>query len=131
MLLRNAEACGLGTPAELKGLKRVFLEPAVRPENATIIRTEIEEADHGLEWVEHADAAEIVLKYGSGHFTDPGCPCEAGRGDVIVWGNSRSRIVLVFNGMKKGIWGKKPAIGFAAAFLEAFRNANPAEQRVR
>jgi hypothetical protein len=123
MLFNNAETCGYGKPIELKGLKRVFVDAGL-PENRQLIVAEIEKGTTGLEMLESVEGAEIILKYHGAYSVDPACPCEGGRGEVSVVQSTRQRVVLIFTGMKKGIWGKKPAIGFASPFVEAFMKAN-------
>jgi hypothetical protein len=120
----NAETCEYGQPSELKGLKRVFVDSSVPQERRKVILSEIEHGNAGLEIVESRGSAEIILRFYSESSRDPRCPCEGGRGEVSLVRADRPRVVLVFTGMKKGIWGKNPAESFGRAFVNAVRSAN-------
>jgi hypothetical protein len=123
LLIKSAADCHYGTPGELKGRKRVFLDSAIWPGYRDVIRNEIARSNLGLEVVERAEGAEIVLKFRSAQSPNPGCPCEGGRGEVFVAQNDQQRVVLVFTTVKRGTWGKSPLEGFATTFVEAFRKA--------
>ena len=84
ILFRSADECGQGRPSELKGLKKVFIDDPTRPADQKIIRSELENLKAGLEILDSRDGAEIILQYSSARYVDPGCPCEAGRGEVAI-----------------------------------------------
>ena len=120
----NFEACDYGQPSELKGLKKVFLDTSIPPARRKIILSEIETGDAGLELMESPEGSEIILSYQGQQSLDPNCPCESGRGEVSVVRVDRRRVVLVFTGTKRGVWGRNPTEQFGRAFLNAVRNAN-------
>jgi hypothetical protein len=123
-LRSNADVCGYGRPGELRGLKKVYIEEGIPPEGRKIIRSEIENSKAGLEVVDALDGAEILLRFRSRRSLDPNCPCEGGRGEVLLAQGEQRRVVLVFTGMKKGIWGKNPTEDFGRTFVNAVRSAN-------
>jgi hypothetical protein len=123
MVFHAADACGYGTPVELKGLTKLFLDDRITAGDRERISAELSKSAPGVEMVGASDA-DIVLHYRGVRSPNPGCPCEAGRGEVVVTRNGQSRVVLVFTGMKKGVWGQHPAIAFATAVGEALRKAN-------
>ena len=127
----NADACDYGQPAELKGLKRVFVGTSIPAEQRTLVLSEIENGNAGLEMMAVPEDAEIILSYHSQASSDPGCPCTGGRGEVRVVLADRQRVVLVFMGVKRGIWGKNPAEDFGRTFVDAVRSANGLERRQR
>ena len=128
MLIRNdADACDYGQPAELKGLKRVFVDTSIHAEWRNRVLSEIEKGNVGLEMMEVPDGAEIILSYYSDASSDPNCPCTGGRGEVRIIRADRQRVVLVFMGVKRGIRGKNPAEDFGRTFVDAVRSANGLE----
>jgi hypothetical protein len=104
----------------------VFLDKSIVGEPRDLIHTEIEKASPNLEMLASPEGAQIVLKFDSASSVHPECPCRGGRGEVLVVDGTRQRVVLVFTGAKKGVWGKKPELGFVAAFAEAVNKANAA-----
>lgn len=129
MFRNNAGACDYGQPGELKGLKRVFVDTSIPAEQRKLVLSEIENGNAGLEMIEVPEAAEIILSYQSQASSDPNCPCTGGRGEVRVVRTGRQRVVLVFMGVKKGIWGKNPAEEFGRTFVDAVRSANGLERQ--
>lgn len=124
MLVRNkADACGYGRPAELKDLKRVFIDSNI-PEERTLILSEIGKGNADLEVVEVSEGAEIILSFRSQPSYDPNCPCTGGRGEARIVRAAGPRVVLVFTGMKRGFWGDHPAENFGRTFVDAVRSAN-------
>ena len=125
MVMRNnREACGYGQPDELKSLRRVFIDPDVPPGGRKVISSAVENSGAGLEIVETLNSAEIILRFRSQRSRDPNCPCEGGRGEVLLVRGEQHRVVLVFTGMKKGLWGKNPTEDFGRTFVNAVRAAN-------
>ena len=130
MLFKNdAEACAYGQPTELKGLTKVFLDNRIAPDHRKLILSEIEKGNAGLEIADTPDRAHVVLGFRAERSLESSCPCEAGRGEVWLVRADRRRIVLVFTGMKRGVWGSNPAVNFARTVVEAFRRANGVPQR--
>lgn len=86
--------------------------------------TELEQANLGLALLADREGADIVLTFDSARSTSPECPCEGGRGEASVVRDARRRVVFMFTGSKKGVWGKNPATGFGKPFADAFRIAN-------
>ena len=124
LLYKTSEECGYGTPAELRGLRTVALDPEVADSNRARILAEIEQANLGLEVVPDPERADMVLSFDSAHSINPDCPCEGGRGEVSIARDARRRVVFVFTGSKRGVWGKNPATGFGKAFADAYRAAS-------
>lgn len=121
---RGADACGYGKPAELGGLTKVHLDTNISQENRELILAELQKGAPELAIVPDPVGAEIILTFRSAWSHDPGCPCEGGHGEALIVRGASRRVVLVFTGRKKGIWGKKPAIEFGGAFVAAFKTAN-------
>jgi len=125
MLVRTADACGYGRPAELAGLGTAHLDARVGGDYRVRILAEVEKDGLGIEWTSSPEDAEMLLTFQGARSFDPACPCEGGRGEVSITHDGSRRVVLVFTGSKKGIWGTNPATGFGRAFAKAFRDANP------
>lgn len=121
---RSADACGYGRPAELKGLTNVHLDADISGTNRALILAEVRKGAPDLAIVPDAPDAQIILRFRSDWAIDPGCPCEGGRGEVVIARGASHRVVLVFTGRKKGIWGEKPAIDFGKTFVAALKRAN-------
>lgn len=124
LIYKTAEDCGYGTPAELRGLRTVSFAPEVADNSRPRILAELEQANLGLEVVADPEGADMVLSFDSAHSISPDCPCEGGRGEVSIVRDARRRVVLLFTGSKKGVWGKNPATGFGKAFADAYKSAN-------
>jgi hypothetical protein len=121
---RSADACGYGKPGELKGLTNVHLDADISGTNRALILAEVRKGAPDLAIVPDAPDAQIILRFRSDWAIDPGCPCEGGRGEVVIARGASRRVVLVFTGRKKGIWGEKPAIDFGQTFVAALKRAN-------
>jgi hypothetical protein len=124
ILYKTADECGYGTPVELKGLTKAFLDPDIASDHRTRILAELEQASLGLEMVSAPENADMVLTFVAAHSLSPDCPCEGGRGEVSIGQGASRRVVFLFTGSKRGIWGKNPATGFGKALADAFRSAN-------
>jgi len=122
---RTAAECGHGQPGELAGLTRVYIDAqgGIRD----LIASEITASQLGLTVLSEVQGAEIVLRYtsatvaqtGFGSFgAHGGMPFDAGRGEVLVVRDGRSRAVILFEDLKK-----QPATNFARTFVEAYRKA--------
>lgn len=123
---RSAEACDYGQPSELKGRRRIHLGDMAR-DDRELIRAELSHA--ALEVVLDPESADVVLNLYTEYSTDPGCPCEGGRGEALVVSGERRRTLFVFHGSKRGVWGTNPAVGFGRAFVAELAKANAGRGR--
>lgn len=126
LLYKTAEACDYGTPAELRGLTRIFVDAGASNEHRDMIVSEIEKARLGLEVMVAPEQAEVVLRFRGAEFRRPDFlqALHGGRGEAFLLRDGRLRAVMVFAGTRTGAWGAKPATKFAAAFVQAYRKAN-------
>jgi hypothetical protein len=123
---RTAEECDYGSPAELKGLKKVFLDTGIRSEHRELILAELEKEKLDIEVLGDSDGAEIILRFDGKESQNPECPlCEGGRGEASVRRGTHQRVVFVFSARRTGIGQQKPATKFGRAFVSQFKNANP------
>ena len=122
---RTPSECGHGQPGELAGLTRVYVE--AEGGIPDLIATEITASLPGLTVLRNPQGAEIVLRYTSATVAQTGygalgahggMPFEAGRGEVLVVRDGRSRPVLLFEHLKKD-----PLGNFVRTFLDAYRRA--------
>lgn len=121
---KTRDDCGLGDVGELAGLTTLALDAAIRQEDRDLILAALTTAQVGLKVLDSTEGAEIILKFNGVRSPNPQCPCEGGRGEVVVMKGARERVVLVFADRKMGIWGKKPAADFGTAFVAAVKKAN-------
>ena len=123
MQYKTAEACGRGAPVELRGLTAVFVDAG---DYRDLISAAIESAALSLQLLPDSEGAEIVLRFRGGEFHRPGYlqTLHGGRGEAFVVREGQLRPVVVFAGTRMRAWGDKPATKFAAAFVEAYREAN-------
>lgn len=132
---KTAEDCGRGQPGELKGLSRVFIDTDSVSRDR--IASEIAASQLGLTLVNGAEGAEIILRFTSGIVSETGGsfaanggkPMSAGRGEVHVLREGRSRVVLFFEGMRMSGLQKEPATKFGRTFVEAFTKAKTPGQQ--
>ena len=122
--LKSPEECGVGSPDELRGLKRVHVDTRGNAEHRDHIVAEIRKATLGLEVVAAAEDAEISLKFHGQVFNESGKNIDGGRGEVMIFQNSDSHVVLVFTDRDTSVWGRAPAINFGAEFVRLYRKAN-------
>jgi hypothetical protein len=127
---KTADECGHGQPGELNGLTKVFID--TRDTSARDrIWSELEAPQLGLALMNEIQGAEIVLKYrgatvvetGSQFVANGGRPMDAGRGEVHVVREGRSRVVILFEAVKSSPLQKHPATNFAKTFVEAYRRS--------
>ena len=123
---KSADQCNYGTPVELKGLMKVFVDAGPDPAFRTLIVSEIEKCQLHLEMLTATDGAEIVLRFYGDEIRSPEAfqAFHGGRGEVFVARDGRLRPVMAFAGTRTGAWGAKPASKFGEAFCESYRQAN-------
>lgn len=125
---KTADECNLGTPDELKGLKKVFVDTS---SDRDLIVSEIEKQPLGLQLLPQAEGAEVILKFRTGrsHLR----PVHAGRGEVYIARDGRLRAVIVFaNRLTGALFGRdKPATTFGRTFVEAYQQANGVERGLK
>jgi hypothetical protein len=128
---KTPDGCGHGQPGELSGLTRVYIETSAQAALERI-SAEITGAQLGLTLVSNVSEAEIVLKYHSRLVAETGygslganggMPMDAGRGEVHVVRDGRSRVVVMFEDIKMSPLQKHPATNFGRAFVESYRKA--------
>lgn len=126
LAFQSPEKCGHGTPAELRALRKVFVDVAAAGEHRGLIVAEIAKGQLGLELLPGIEGAEVVLRFHGEEFRVPDHlqAFHGGRGEALVVREGRFRPVVVFTGTRMRPWGDKPATKFAAAFVEAYRQAN-------
>jgi hypothetical protein len=114
-----------GAPAELKGLKKIYVDTRADLKSRERIIKEITDSKTDLTIVERADDAEIILLFESGFAVVDKQKRSSGKGFVFVRGRKASRrVVMNFESVKDLAIEKKPASKFARAFLDAYRKAN-------
>jgi hypothetical protein len=79
---KTREECDFGSPGELQGLTKVFLD--ARREDRDLILAELNKGDTGLEMLDDSAAAEVLVTFRSERSMNPQCRCEGGRGEVAV-----------------------------------------------
>ena len=132
---KTADDCGVGSPAELRNLTRVFVDAPLEGARKTI-STAIAAANLGLVVVDAAPGAEIVLKFTSGVVLQPSYAIpsmgsgmwDAGRGEVWVVRDGRSRVVMTFENVQSSRLQKEPVTKFVRSFLDAYRSAGTARR---
>lgn len=124
MELKSPKDCGLGSPDELRGLKRVHIDTRGNAQHREGIVAEIEKATLGLEVVAAVESAEISLRFHGQRFNEAGKNIDGGRGEVTILRNPDSPVVLVFTDRDTSVWGRAPSSNFGSAFVKAYRNAN-------
>lgn len=123
LTLKTAKDCRLGSPDELRGLKRVHVDARNNAKHRADIVAEIENANVGLQVVAGAEDAEILLRFhGERFFEDK--TIDGGRGEVTVVRNSDSVVVLQFTDRDTSVWGRAPSINFSREFVKAYKKAN-------
>jgi hypothetical protein len=128
-----------GKPSELKGLRKAFVETGGDIKNRERILKEIEKAVLGLELLDSAEGAEIILNFGGGKEkylagvnTNPqgtvSTPVyrqmNVGQGMVFVVKDNRLRVVISFEDEERAVFEKKPATNYAKTFIKAYKKAN-------
>ena len=137
-----AQSFEYGKPSELKGLKKVFVDTGGDMKNRERILNEIEKANLGLELLDSADRAEVILNfqggkekqlsgvnsttdtYGNTHATPAYRKITVGAGQVFVVKDQKLRVVLSFDDEEKTVFEKKPATNFGKTFVKAYKKAN-------
>ena len=123
---KGADGCGSGTPRELRGLKKVFVDAGDKGDYRALIVAELEKAHLDVELLPAADGAQIVLRFQGAEFHRPNYfqTLHGGRGEVNAIQDGQPRTVVAFSGTRMRAFGDKPATKFAAAFVEAYREGN-------
>ena len=137
-----AQSFEYGKPSELKGLKRVFVDTGGDLKNRDRILDEIQKADIGVELLDSADGAEVILyfqggkekhmsgvnsttdPYGNTRSTPSYRKITVGGGQVFVVRGDKLRMVLSFDDEEKTVFEKKPATNFGKTFVKAYKKAN-------
>ena len=123
---KAADSCGYGTPHELRGLTKVFVDAGEKGDYRTLIVAELDKTHLGLELLPALEGAQIVLRFRGEEFSRPNFiqRLHGGRGEVNVIQDGRPRTVVAFSGTRMRAFGDKPATKFAAAFIEAYQEGN-------
>jgi len=137
-----AQSFEYGKPSELKGLKKVFVDTGGDMKNRDRISNEIQKANLGVELLDSADGAEVILSFqggkekqmagvnsttdssGNTHSTPSYRKITVGAGQVFVVRGDKLRVVLSFDDEEKTIFEKKPATNFGKTFVKAYKKAN-------
>lgn len=137
-----AQSFEYGKPSELKGLKKVFVDTGGDMKNRDRILNEIQKANLGVELLDSADSAEIILNFqggkekqmsgvnsttdtlGNTRSTPSYRKITVGAGQVFVVRGDKLRVVLSFDDEEKTVFEKKPATNFGKTFVEAYKKAN-------
>lgn len=138
----NAQSLEYGKPSELKGLKRVFVDTGGDMKNRERIQNEIQKANLGVELLDSADGAEVIISfqggkekqmsgvnsttdsYGNTRSTPSYRKITVGAGQVFVVRGDKLRVVLSFDDEEKTVFEKKPATNFGKTFVKAYKKAN-------
>ena len=123
---KAADWCGYGTPRELRGLTKVFVDAGEKGDYRALIVAELDKAHLGLELLPVPEGSQIVLRFRGEEFSRPNIiqRLHGGRGEVTVMQDGRPRTVVAFTGTRLRAFGAKPATKFATAFIEAYQNGN-------
>lgn len=131
-----------GKPAELRGLKKVFVDTGGDMKNRERILNEIEKAKLGVELLDSAEGAEVILSFqggkekemsgvnsttdtlGNTRSTPAYRKITVGAGQVFVVRRERLRVILSFDDEEKTVFEKKPATNFGKTFVKAYKKAN-------
>jgi hypothetical protein len=118
-----------GSPAELKGLKRLYVRTLTDIKSRDTFTKEIKKAKlAALEIVDDERAAQIILIYEGGKFNASGAPRKrsADKGLVVVESKNADtgRILLTFENAKNSRSADKSPKEFAKAFIKAYKAAN-------
>lgn len=122
---RTAAECAHGSPAELEGRLRVFVDSS-HAESRGRITQEIVKARLGIELATRPDAADVILNFQAvEHVPSPATlvPPREGAGEVYVVQGGRLRVVLLFHTFRSALRAH-PANAFGRAFVQAYRKAN-------
>src|ERR1043166_1176127 len=137
-----AQSFEYGKPSELKGLKKVFVDTGGDMKNRERILNEIEKANLGLELLDSADRAEVILNfqggkekqlsgvnsttdtYGNTHATPAYRKITVGAGQVFVLRDDNLGVLLSSNKEKNPVLKKNPATNFGKTFVKAYKKAN-------
>lgn len=131
-----------GKPAELKDLRKVFVDTGGDMKNRARITKEIERAKLPVELLDSVEGAEIILNFGSESETrvtgvttgDSGMggtratpvyrKIPTGTGQVFVVRDGKLRIVHSFEDEQTTGWERQPATNFGREFVKAYKRAN-------
>ena len=129
-------AISYGKPEELKGLKKVFVDTNGDFKNRERIQKEIQSENLGIELLDSADGAEIVINFGGDKTARMGGSIangtgslktktyNTGEGQIYVFRDGKPRIVMSYEGEETHMWEKKPATSFGRKFIQAYKKAN-------
>ncbi len=146
LLLLSVPALGqieYGTNADLKGLKKVFIDTGSDMETRTRLIKELDKAKLDLEVLSSIDNADIVMRFVSETneklvsantvYGDYGASTTAARveliagvGQVFVAGKNgeRPRLILSVKNSQQTKWEKRPSTKFILAFIKAYKDGN-------
>jgi hypothetical protein len=126
---KGRDACGWGSPAELKGRTKVFIDTTGSPEpnQATPILAAIEDAHLGVTVVPSASEADIILAFrcapGTKLMPSKTEPHTRAVGEVYVSQGGTLRVLLLFD-EEWFYWKPKLPVKFAREFVKAYKAAN-------
>lgn len=138
----TAQSLEYGKPSELKGLKKVFVDTGGDMKNRERIQNEIQKANLGVELLDSADGAEVIISfqggkekqmsgvnsttdsYGNTRSIPSYRKITVGAGQVFVVRGDKLRVVLSFDDEEKTVFEKKPATNFGKTFVKAYKKAN-------
>jgi len=123
---RAPDRCGYGTPQDLRGLTKVFVDAGEKGDYRALIVAELDKAHLGLELLPVPEGAQIVLRFRGEEFSRPNVlqALHGGRGEVNAIQDGRARTVVAFSATRTKAWGAKPATKFATTFIEAYQSGN-------
>jgi hypothetical protein len=126
---KGRDACGWGSPAELKGRTKIFIDTTGSPEpnQATPILAAIEDARLGVTMVSSASDADIILAFrcapGTKFLPSKTEPQTRAVGEVYVSQGGTLRVLLLFD-QEWFYWKPKLPVKFAREVVKAYKAAN-------
>lgn len=130
-----------GKPAELKDLKKVFIDTGTDLKSREGIIKEIEKAMLGIEFVDEAKIADVILAFrGETNEVETGGNSQiignsvitntnrvrlaAGQGLVLIYGKNKMRLLISAENSQQSKLEKKPSTKFAKEFVKQYKIAN-------
>jgi hypothetical protein len=142
LLVAQTQRSAYGSPADMKGLTKVFVDTDGNLTERSRIQDELRRSGLPLTLLDDVDDAEIILVFGTdrerhlgGWITDKNRKGDdvstavyqkvtTGRGQVFAIVGGRRRVVLSFEDDKRSVFERHPATNFARAFISAYSAAN-------
>ncbi len=114
-----------GKPEEMKGLTKIFIDTDGDMKNRDRITEEVERAKLGVQLLDGADGAEIIVRYvNSKERSAARKTVNVGEAKVLVVKGERLRVVMSFRDEERNVFEKKPANNFGKNFVKAYKKAN-------